>query len=271
MNLDHPTDYYTGAYKDRQIADLRAQLDASQAVCERLMKEADMMAKSGLATIRTLTTERDTALRELAELRERVEGGLHNLRSDVKCTIDLYESNGPQWTSRETGSEYYDASYVLDKSVEIIEKIDDLSALLTEPAAPKGGEWGMKPQDCKVGMLVEMQEALRFLVQEVSQPKEADSYVAVALKQAKEVLAGKPDPPTVEAAIVQAIKTLTENEGDSVEIPNPNPDFEGPDYVVICRGDWLPFDDQLNGMHFYGDTLASALQAALAAKEKPNE
>jgi len=49
---------------------------------------------------------------------------LKNLRDDAASTIDQYNRNGPQWTSRETGNEYYDASYVIGSAEERIDLID---------------------------------------------------------------------------------------------------------------------------------------------------
>lgn len=70
------------------------------------------------------------------------------------------------------------------------------------------------------------------------------------------------------AVMFRQIAELTKEEGNSIEIPNPNPDFEGPNYAVICRGDWVPNGDQLSGHYFYGDTLTEAIAAAFAAKEE---
>jgi hypothetical protein len=48
---------------------------------------------------------------------------LHQLEADCQCTIDQYEKNGPTWTSRESGAEYYSASYVIDSTNEKLEII----------------------------------------------------------------------------------------------------------------------------------------------------
>jgi hypothetical protein len=42
------------------------------------------------------------------------EAALATIRNDAQTTLDLYDKNGPQWTSRESGEEYYSASYVLE-------------------------------------------------------------------------------------------------------------------------------------------------------------
>ena len=54
-----------------------------------------------------------------ARLREALEG----LQSDAQCTLDLYNKNGPTWTSRDSGEEYYSASYVIDSTEERIATI----------------------------------------------------------------------------------------------------------------------------------------------------
>lgn len=64
---------------------------------------------------------------ELAAKEAECEGlrrALKNLRDDAASTIDQYNRNGPQWTSRETGNEYYDASYVIGSAEERIDLID---------------------------------------------------------------------------------------------------------------------------------------------------
>jgi hypothetical protein len=49
---------------------------------------------------------------------------LEHLRSDLQCTLDLYKTNGPQWTSRESGYEYYDAGFVIESAQEKLQIID---------------------------------------------------------------------------------------------------------------------------------------------------
>lgn len=60
--------------------------------------ELSKTCRRAIATIDRLTAERD-------RLRE----ALERLESDSRYVIDFYERNGPQWTSRETGYEYYSA------------------------------------------------------------------------------------------------------------------------------------------------------------------
>ena len=54
----------------------------------------------------------------------RLDKALVQVRDDLQCTIDLYNKNGPMWTSRESGAEYYDASFVVDSAQEKIDAID---------------------------------------------------------------------------------------------------------------------------------------------------
>lgn len=49
---------------------------------------------------------------------------LEEIQHRHQTTLDLYEKNGPTWTSRETGAEYYDAGYVTDTASEIVELIN---------------------------------------------------------------------------------------------------------------------------------------------------
>lgn len=60
-----------------------------------------------------------------ARMREALEG----LQSDAQCTLDLYNKNGPTWTSRDSGEEYYSASYVIDSTEE---RIATIKAALTD-------------------------------------------------------------------------------------------------------------------------------------------
>lgn len=66
--------------------------------------------------------------------------------------------------------------------------------------------------------------------------------------------------------IVDAINVLRENEGDSVTIPCDNPDFDGPACYVESVAEWTGWEPR----RFVGETLTSALQAALKAKGNSN-
>lgn len=63
----------------------------------------------------------------------RLWAALESLQSDAQCTIDLYNKNGPTWTSRDSGAEYYDASYVIGSAEE---RIATIKAVLDETKAP---------------------------------------------------------------------------------------------------------------------------------------
>ncbi len=52
-------------------------------------------------------------LASVVDENKRLREALEQLKSHYEFTISHYEANGPQWTSRETGSEYYDASFVI--------------------------------------------------------------------------------------------------------------------------------------------------------------
>ena len=80
---------------------------------------------SALASV-LADAERFAALEaQNARLREALEG----LQSDAQCTLDLYNKNGPTWTSRDSGEEYYSASYVIDSTEE---RIATIKAALTD-------------------------------------------------------------------------------------------------------------------------------------------
>lgn len=63
---------------------------------------------------------------------------LADVRASLQTTLDLYAKNGPQWTSRETGNEYYDAAFVVAQCEELIAKID--SAGKEQPAGTQAGD-----------------------------------------------------------------------------------------------------------------------------------
>jgi hypothetical protein len=68
-------------------------------------------------------TDRNILQAELDAERARrveVEGALAEVKAGAENTIDFYNRNGPQWTSRETGQEYYSASYVMGSAKETI-------------------------------------------------------------------------------------------------------------------------------------------------------
>lgn len=64
-------------------------------------------------------------------------------------------------------------------------------------------------------------------------------------------------------AIVDPIGRLRREDGDSVSIAWDNPDFDGPNNMVTCFGNWCGFD----GRSFHGNSLAHALDRAVAARK----
>lgn len=58
------------------------------------------------------------------------------------------------------------------------------------------------------------------------------------------------------------IDKLTFDEGGTVTLLGVNPDFDGPDYAVLCSGEWTGWQDE----RYEGNTLNDALRAAVDAK-----
>lgn len=83
-----------------------------------------------ILALRALDESLTAAESELKRLQE----GIEELKYDIHTPIDLYERIGPTWTSRDTGQEYYDASYVLDKMAELEASVD---AMLSQPSDAK--------------------------------------------------------------------------------------------------------------------------------------
>jgi hypothetical protein len=71
--------------------------------------------RAGSAEARATRAEQQVA--EMAAL-------LDTFYEDAQTTLDQYDKNGPTWTSRDSGQEYYDASYVIEKARERIAVID---------------------------------------------------------------------------------------------------------------------------------------------------
>lgn len=80
--------------------------------------------------------------RENARLRE----ALGTLREDHQYTLDQYDTNGPGWTSRETGAQYYSAGYVLDIARDHIARI---KAALARQEGQDGPEHRPRPTEPK--------------------------------------------------------------------------------------------------------------------------
>jgi hypothetical protein len=66
--------------------------------------------------------------RELAE----AQAALKTIRASFQLTKDQYDENGPEWTSRANGEEYYGAAYVLGTADETIAIIDAALAITPE-------------------------------------------------------------------------------------------------------------------------------------------
>lgn len=61
-------------------------------------------------------------------------------------------------------------------------------------------------------------------------------------------------------AITTMIFTLTQDEGDSVEICHPNPEFGGPNSTIVVIKEFAP------PIQYYGDGIYDCLQKAIAAE-----
>jgi hypothetical protein len=106
-----------------EVERLKEELDATE--CSHADEEA-----AHAETLRML----EVAKAELASERAGAAGlreALEAMKLDHQTTIQQYEANGPQWTSRVSDAEYYDATYVLDRAAECIQAID---AALATPA-----------------------------------------------------------------------------------------------------------------------------------------
>ena len=98
-----------------------------EAIRERHEAQDEMwklrQAMSPRTSVDAAHADRATLLRLLDAERARrveVEGALAEVKAGAENTIDFYNRNGPQWTSRETGQEYYSASYVMGSAKETI-------------------------------------------------------------------------------------------------------------------------------------------------------
>lgn len=85
-------------------------------------REEDIVALIG-RTWATLTTQRQ-AIAELRVESERMREALSEIKLENQTLLESYEKIGPQWTSRETGHEYYDASSVREWANEAIKIVD---------------------------------------------------------------------------------------------------------------------------------------------------
>ena len=65
--------------------------------------------------------------------------------------------------------------------------------------------------------------------------------------------------------IVNFIHQLTQDEGDSVTITNPNPDFGGPNTGIIVVRDFGP------DVRYFGETVLECLEKAVASEWEERE
>lgn len=69
-------------------------------------------------------------------------------------------------------------------------------------------------------------------------------------------------------ALWRLIEALSQEEGDSVTILCPNPDFNNlPDYTIECNGSFTEYKDQ----RFSGNSYLECLQKALSQKQSFDE
>ena len=114
-----------------EIERLEAELAKSDEAARAAMYAVD--ERAFLAECAETSVKRAEAaearVRELEAQNARLREALEGLQSDAQCTLDLYNKNGPTWTSRDSGEEYYSASYVIDSTEE---RIATIKAALTD-------------------------------------------------------------------------------------------------------------------------------------------
>lgn len=64
--------------------------------------------------------------------------------------------------------------------------------------------------------------------------------------------------------ICTAISELTNDEGSTLTLVGSNPDFNGPDQIIECSGDWSNYVD----VQFQGESLVECLELAVDNKRK---
>lgn len=89
------------------------------------------------------------------------------------------------------------------------------------------------------------------------------STIASRLSEAQRESAGFRRASDAEAVeIWRAIETLTEGEGNSVNVLCPNPDFNGqPNYAIECNGDWTNWQER----RFAHDSQVECFRLAIRA------
>ena len=63
---------------------------------------------------------------------------------------------------------------------------------------------------------------------------------------------------------MQLIRKLTKEEVSSVTIHHPNPDFEGPNYIIYYRPPLYPYGKEIR---YEGETILDCLEQADAAHQ----
>jgi len=58
--------------------------------------------------------------------------------------------------------------------------------------------------------------------------------------------------------VLSLIDTLRQHEGDSVTILCDNPEFHGPNNIIVCNGEWTDWKD----VRFSGKSVLECLQKA---------
>lgn len=116
-------------YEVRYRSELLARLDAAEARVKELEREAADSAEEwafcglGVGSAAAAAMKHMEILKKYREQNALLRAALESLQSDAQCTIDLYNKIGPTWTSRDSGAEYYDASYVIGSAEERIATI----------------------------------------------------------------------------------------------------------------------------------------------------
>jgi len=119
----------TLAAEVQRLEELLARLDAAEARVKELEREAADSAEEwafcglGVGSAAAAAMKHMEILKKYREQSARLRAALESLQSDAQCTIDLYNKIGPTWTSRDSGAEYYDASYVIGSAEERIATI----------------------------------------------------------------------------------------------------------------------------------------------------
>lgn len=74
----------------------------------------------------------DEAMLKVLAQRDAMVEALEKIRQSAQTRADLYADNGPEWTSQQTGDEYYSASTTLGDAHETIARCDQALASVRE-------------------------------------------------------------------------------------------------------------------------------------------